>query len=186
MSALRLVGVEGGSFEPFAAGAWSYICAVRMEDFNINEVRIGKVLVDGSDCTDVLLGMLRGLNCDVVVLGGVTFAGFNVVDVRRLATMLRVPVIIYSATRPDSTSVLTALRAHFDDWEDRWSVIEKLGEVHEMVPKAGLSPVFFEVIGATSAWAAKVLRGAISLSKAPECVRVAGIIAKGLGWCTGP
>ncbi len=186
MTPLRLVGVEDGSFEPFTTGAWAYLCAVRMLDLVVDEVRIGKAAVDGVEVTDTLLGMLHDLECEAVILGGVTFAGFNVVDAQKLSGALGVPVVIFSAVRPDSDSVLAALKAHFGDWEERWSPIERLGGVQEVETREGHPPVFFEVVGASPEWAADVLRGAVGLSRAPECVRVAGIVARGLGRCTGP
>ena len=183
---LRLVGVEDGSFEPFKQGAWAYLCAVRMVGPKVDEIRIGKVAVDGAEATNVLLGMLRGLDSDVVLLGGVSFAGFNVVDVRRLNEELHIPVVIYSGVQPDSYSVLAALKAHFGDWERRWSPIKGLGEVCEVETKEGQPRVYFEVVGASPEWATDVLRGSVGLSRAAECVRVAGVVARGLGLCSGP
>lgn len=186
MTPLRLVGVEDGSFEPFKQGAWAYICAVRMVGSKVDEISIGKVTVDGDDATNVLLGMLRSFECDAVLLGGVSFAGFNVVDARRLNEELHFPVIIFSAVRPNSDLVLAALKAHFGDWERRWSPIKDLGEVYEVETKEGQPRVYFEVVGASPEWATDVLRGSVGLSRAPECVRVARVVARGLGLCSGP
>lgn len=180
MSPMCIVGVEDGSFEAFKPGQSTLLCAVGVGGDRVEWVRLGRVSVDGRDSTDVLLGMLRDTRCDVVILGGVSFAGFNVVDPHRIHGGLGVPVIVYSGEEPDNVSTLAALRAHFPDWGERWAPIERLGDVYSTVTKGESPPVFFEKIGCTREWAENVLRSSAALTRIPEPVRVAGIIARGL------
>ena len=49
----------------------------------IQDVQLRRILVDGLDATDALLNMLSGLEVNAIILGGVTFGGFNVADVER-------------------------------------------------------------------------------------------------------
>ena len=180
MSPLSLVGVEDGGFEAFKPNQTTLLCAALMVGDRIESLRLGRVTVDGRDATDVLSGMLVNIRCDAVILGGVSFAGFNTVDPHRLHDELGVPMIVYSGERPDSPSVLAALKAHFPDWVERWAPIARLGDVYSVVTKAGHPPVFFEVVGESRDWAEGVLRSCASLTRAPEPVRVAGIVARGL------
>ena len=180
MSPLVLVGVEDGSFEAFKPGRSTLLCTVCVVGDRVEWVRLGSVAVDGREATEVLLRLLRGTKFDALILGGVSFAGFDVVDPNELHEALGVPVIVYSPERPDSASTLAALRANFPDWEERWAPIERLGEVYSVVTKAGSPPVFFEVAGCTKEYAEGVLRESASLTRAPEPVRVAGLIARGL------
>jgi endonuclease V-like protein UPF0215 family len=180
LSLLRLVGVEDGSFEAFEPYQSTLLCAVLMVGDRVESIRLGKITVDGRDATDVLLGMLVDIQCDAVILGGVSFAGFNVVDSHRLNDELGVPVIVYSGDRPNNESVLSALKTHFSDWEDRWTLIAQLGDVYSITTKMGSPPVFFEVVKESKAWAESVLRSSASLTRIPEPVRVAGIVARGL------
>jgi endonuclease V-like protein UPF0215 family len=180
LSSLGLVGVEDGGFRAFQPGQSTLICAVLMRGDRVESVRLGRVTVDGRDATDILLGMLVDIRCDVVILGGVSFAGFNIIDSNRLHEELDVPVIVYSGKEPDSASVLAALRAHFDDWEERWASVARLGDVYSIVTRVGYPPVFFEVVGESRDWCVEVLRSSASLTRAPEPVRVAGIIARGI------
>ena len=174
------MGVEDGGFRAFQPGQSTVICAALMCGNLVESVRLGKVTVDGRNVTDVLLGMLADIRCDAVILGGVSFAGFNIMDVNRLHKELGVPVIVYSGEKPDSASVLAALRAHFADWEDRWASVAQLGDVYSLVTRVGYSPVFFEIVGESREWCEVVLRSSASLTRAPEPVRVAKIIARGL------
>ncbi len=180
MSFLSIVGVEDGGFRAFQPGQSTVICAVLMCGNLVESVRLGKVTVDGRNVTDVLLGMLADIRCDAVILGGVSFAGFNIMDVTRLHEELGVPVIVYSGEKPDSASVLAALRAHFADWEDRWASVAQLGDVYSLVTRVGYPPVFFEIVGESREWWEVLLRSSASLTRAPEPLRVAKIIARGL------
>ena len=179
MSSLGLVGVEDGGFRAFQPGQSTLICAVLMRGNRVELVRLGRVAVDGRNATDILLGMLVNIRCDGVILGGVSFAGFNIIEANRLHEELGVPVIVYSGKKPDSASVLAALRGHFDDWEERWASVAQLGDVYSIVTKAGYPPVFFEVVGESRDWCEEVLRSSASLTRAPEPVRVASIVARG-------
>ena len=180
MSTQRLIGVEDGSFRVFQPGQSTLLCAVLMVGDRIDEVRFGRVAVDGRDATDVLLRMLVNIRCDCLILGGVSFAGFNVIDATRLHEELGIPVIVYSGKKPNSQSVLAALKAHFADWEERWAPVERLGDVYSLVTRMGYPPVFFEVVGESRDWCEGVLRASAQLTRAPEPLRVAGIVARGL------
>ena len=180
MSLLSLVGVEDGGFEAFKPDQSTLLCSVEMVGNRVEFIRLGSVTVDGRDSTDVLLGMLVKIRCDAVILGGVSFAGFNVIDPNRLNDELGVPVIVYSGDKPNSASVLSALKTHFSDWEERWAPIARLGDVYTVTTKMGTPPVFFEVVEESKEWAQAVLRYSASLTRIPEPVRVAGIVARGL------
>ena len=122
-----VAGVEDGSFEAFRreladAGQYTVLCLTRLCGAVVQDVRLRRVKVDGLDATDALLNMLTGLEVDAVILGGVTFAGFNVVDVERVYGETGVPVIVFSADRPDVEATLGALRKHFSDWRERWRI----------------------------------------------------------------
>lgn len=179
---MRIVGVEDGSFEPFKSRGLSYtvLCFVEMIDELICDVKLATIEVDGLDASDKLLEMLDGEDIGAVILGGITFAGFNVIDPFAISNQRGVPVIVYSGEEPDNISMLLALKKHFGDWERRWSIIERLGRVYETVTRQGEPPVYFEVVGGSVSWAADVLRYSALLCRIPEPVRVAGLIARGV------
>ncbi|MBN2335046.1 DUF99 family protein, partial [Candidatus Bathyarchaeota archaeon] len=116
---------------------------------------------------------------DAVILGGATFAGFNVVDVQRVYRETGRPVIVFSAEEPDMDSTREALRKHFPDWSLRWGRYEALGELHSM--KIGDHPqVYYECVGCSTVFAEDVLREQAITGRTPECVRVADLVAKGV------
>ncbi len=124
--------------------------------------------------------MLECLTVESVILGGITFAGFNIIDPSTVFNETGLPVIVYSGVEPDNDSMLFALRRHFDDWKMRWRVIEGLGRVYKTVTRRGEPPVYFEVVGGSASWAEEVLHYSASICRIPEPVRVAGLIARGV------
>jgi endonuclease V-like protein UPF0215 family len=179
---LRLFGVEDGSFEAFPVDekGHCFLCGVEMEASHIVDIRLAKIQVDGLDATEKLLTILESFGGDAIILGGITFAGFNIVDPVKVHLETGSPVIVYSGEEPDNEGVLNALKAHFQDWRERWAIIENAGPIHTTQPFPGEPPVYFEVVGNTKEWGEEVLRASALVSRIPEPVRVAGIVARGL------
>ena len=179
---LRIIGVDDGSFVSFPRGAHSHsiLCCVEMNGAHIERVFISNIEVDGLDATDKLLSLIRGSEAEAVILGGITFAGFNIVDPSRIFDETGIPVIVYSGKKPDNQSMLLALKSHFNDWERRWRIIESLGGIYKLAVWNGAPEIYFEVVGHSSTWAEAVLKRSAMISRIPEPVRVAGLIARGL------
>jgi endonuclease V-like protein UPF0215 family len=178
----RLLGVEDGSFEafPVKTGGQAYLCCVVMEGASIINVRLTKIHVDGLDATEALLGLGPFNDLEAIILGGVTFAGFNIIDPFKVNNETGVPVIVYSGSKPDNDAMLEALQRHFGDWRERWEVVKRLGRVHEATTFPGEPQIYFEVVGEEPSWAEEILRDAAMVSRIPEPVRAAGLIARGL------
>lgn len=179
-----VAGAQDGSFEPFHRGygrpiQYTSLCLTRMRGSVIQGVRLARVTVDGLDATDALLNNLCSWETDALILGGATFAGFNVVDVQRVNSETGTPVIVFSGECPNVDATKDALRKHFHDWRERWSRYEALGEIHSL--KIGdYPPVYYENVGCPKGFAEDVLEEQAVSCRTPECVRVADLIAKGV------
>ena len=178
------VGVQDGSFEAFQRGIASAIqytslCLTKLAGSVIQDIKLACITVDGLDATEALINNLAGWDYDVVILGGATFAGFNVVDVENVYKTTGKPVIVFSSKYPDMEATLHALRKHFPDWEMRWNRYEALGELFELRLDDAPS-VYYEVVGESTSYAEKVLREQAINGRTPEAVRVADLIAKGV------
>ena len=178
------VGAQDGSFEAFQRGVaraiqYTSLCLTKLAGPVIQDIRLARITVDGLDSTEVLVNNLGGWEYDVLILGGATFAGFNVVDVENVYKSTEKPVIVFSPKMPDMEATLYALRKHFPDWEMRWNKYEALGELYEL--RLGDPPsVYYEVVGESTSYAEKVLMEQAINSRTPEAVRVADLIAKGV------
>jgi endonuclease V-like protein UPF0215 family len=161
------------------------LVAVWFDRLRLDRMRIGVVQVDQLDSTDVILTLLKGTRTDIIFLSGVSFAGFNIVDSKRLHDTLHIPVIIISREEPDNASVKGALKQHFTDWKTRWELIRRLGKIHAFAPKPSEQPLHFESVGIPAAQAKRIIQAYCVTSRVPEPIRVAGITAKGLGLVGG-
>jgi len=95
-----------------------------------NLVKVELVKVDGLDATEKLISALRSWEFDVVMLAGVSFAGFNLIDPTIVYEKYGKPVIIVVRKKPNNVAVKKALKEHFEDWRVRWAIFEGLGPVY--------------------------------------------------------
>jgi len=179
----RVIGVEDGGFSRESLGYGilkALLVCVLLRGTCIEDFQVDMITVDGLDASEKLITMLRKLSFDVIMLAGVSFAGFNLVDPTLVFEKFHKPIVVISRTKPNNVAVKNALLLHFEDWQDRWSVFKKLGPIHEVVSMPGEPPIYIEVIGATFDWATKLIRASASCCRIPEPIRVARLIARGL------
>lgn len=176
---ISVVGVEDGSFQKGVTEK-TLLTTVLFEGLKIEKVKITEIVVDGLDATEKLSLILGEWKFDAVMLAGVSFAGFNVIDPKVIYRDFQKPVIVISRTKPDNKAVKQALQRHFEDWRLRWSVFEKLGIIHETTILTTEPPVYFEVVGADAEWTVKIIKALSVCGRIPEPVRVARLIARGL------
>lgn len=180
---MRVVGVEDGGFirRPFSINAQKtfLVCAV-FEGLWLSECLIEKITVDGLDATKKLVELLQNTSFDILMLAGVSFAGFNVIDAKTVSETFTKPVVIVCGTKPDNLAVKNALRKHFRDWEKRWATFKKLGPIYRIATKPYRGSVYVELVGAKLEWVKGLLNAFTVLGKTPEPLRVARLIARGL------
>ena len=156
------------------------LAAVVFHKLHVLTVRVGRIEVDGRDATRVLESLLKAVRFDIVMLSGISFGGFNVVDIAQLARATRKPIIAISGEKPDNAAVRRALRKHFWDWEERWRMVRNAGPLYSFKPLPKELKLYFEVRGASPAFAKKIIASAATISRLPEPIRVARILARGL------
>lgn len=179
----QVVGVENGGFfrklQDRGIQKALLVC-VLLKGGWISNFQTGMITVDGLDATEKLTSMLRRWSFDAVMLAGISFAGFNLVDPTIVFEEFNKPIIVISRTKPNNIAVKNALRQHFEDWRVRWSIFEKLGSVYEVVSIPAEPPVYVEVIGAELDWASKLIQATSVCCRVPEPIRVAKLVARGL------
>jgi hypothetical protein len=176
---LPIVGVEDGSFQKGTTQR-AILAVVLFKGLKIENVKITKIAVDGLDATEKLARVLNEWKFAAVMLAGVSFAGFNVIDPTAIHEKFEQPVIIVTRTKPDNETVHRALKMHFKDWRIRWKVFEKSGSFHKVIVLADEPPVYVETIGADVKWACNLVQSLSVCCRVPEPIRVARLIARGL------
>jgi len=138
---------------------------------------------DGLDATKVISRMTKESKhyrqLRVIMLDGVTYGGFNVVDIVELQKETGIPVIVVMRSYPDFEKIKAALK-HFPDGEKRWEIIEKAGKIEKVVTKDRENPVYIQKKGIGIKSAEKIVRLTAIRSNIPEPLRVAHLIATGI------
>jgi endonuclease V-like protein UPF0215 family len=182
---LRIVGVDDGAIPAIRrAKQRALLVAVLLHGSTITAARLGSIEVDGRDVNLVLNSLLKTVRFDAVMLSGISFGGFNLVDIRELARFTRKPVIVICREKPNNDAVRRALRKHFADWAQRWRIIQNAGKLYAFRPLSKEPQLYFEVKGASPSFAKEAIASAAEISRLPEPIRVAGMVAKGLNALT--
>ena len=177
----RIVGVDDGAFSVVGDRAGKAILVVvLLKGSRIGSLKLGVIQIDGVDACSVLSSLLKGFRYDVVMLSGISFAGFNLIDIKKLAQHLHKPVIAVIREKPNNRAVRNALRKHFTDWRQRWAMVKHAGPLHSCKPVPDEPELYFEVRGGSPDFARLMIMASSFISRLPEPVRVAGILAKSL------
>jgi len=182
-SEIRVLGIDDGGFVPRTQGTVDVVGVVYRGGQWFEGVMKTKITLDGLDATEKMVTMIKDSSfCGeirVIVLDGVTFAGFNVVDISELSSKLNLPVISVVREKPDLENIRNALK-NLPDCEVRWQAMENAGELFTVETKEGENPVYIHTAGILWEDAEKVMRITSTRSLIPEALRVAHIIASGL------
>jgi len=137
-----------------------------------------RVRRDGANSTRNIAALLSGSrfrdHVQLVLLQGVAFAGFNVVDVRGLHASLGTPVATVARRPPDLGAIRRALVGKVPGGHRKWKLIERLG------PMEQAADVWVQRAGIASADLARTLKRLAVNGSMPEPLRAAHLIAAGV------
>jgi hypothetical protein len=180
---IRVLGVDDGPFIPHTKGQVPVIGVVFRGGYWLDGVLHTKIAVDGFDATEKITAMITSSphykQLRVIMLNGVTFAGFNIVDVKALNTATKLPVITVTREKPDFAKIHKALK-NLSKSQERWNTILNAGEPFEMPTRRGKKKIYMQVAGISRDDAQKILRLTSTRSNIPEALRVAHLIASGI------
>ena len=177
------IGVEDGPFlTKRLGGSKAPLVAVQLNGPHLVKARVGSISVDGLDATNSALRMLSSipLRDSPILLAGATFAGFNIINPRVLQKRFRTPTIVVIGSRPNNRAVKRALVRHFPDWRKRWRILSALGPLYQVRTFRNEGPIFYEAFGCEDSEARRILKEWSYVSRTPEPLRVAGLVARGL------
>ncbi|AKB49637.1 hypothetical protein MSBRW_0384 [Methanosarcina barkeri str. Wiesmoor] len=147
----------------------------------IDGVLRSEITKDGLDATEVICNMIKKSKhydqIRTVILDGITYGGFNVVDIQMLYRETGIPVIVVMRSYPDFEKIKSALK-YFPDGEERWTIIKRAGKI-ERIP-GEKSPIYIQRAGIGVETVKKIIRLTSIRSNIPEPLRVAHLIATGI------
>ena len=180
---IRVLGVDDGFFIPHSKGFAPVIGVVFRGGYWLDGVLSTKVEIDGFDATDKIASMIVNSahyrQVRVVMLDGITFAGFNVVDLKKLGAETKLPVIAITRDKPDLDDIRAALKK-LPESQRRWRALLNAGQIFEVSTRSDSEKVYVEMNGILEEDARKIVKLTSTRSSVPEALRVAHLIASGL------
>ena len=169
---LRVIGFDDA---PFAKQYDSHvnISGIVCSNTRFEGMVWGEVQRDGNDATACLINLVKKnkfySQLHAVLIDGVAFGGFNLVDLPALSEALSLPCITVMRKMPDLAAVDKALR-NFVDYESRIALVRDAGEIFDY------SPFYFQCAGIDTDNAALILERVTDTGKVPEALRLAHLI----------
>ena len=180
---IRVLGVDDGVFIPHSKGLVDVVGIVFRGGYWLDGVMRTEIEVDGLDATEKIASMIiespHYKQLRIIMLSGITFAGFNVVDIKELYSKTSLPVIALTRDLPKMEEIKQALE-NLPEKEKRWKAILNAGEIFEVQTREGEEPIYMQIAGIEREDAEKIVKITSTRSNIPEPLRVAHIIASGL------
>ena len=180
-SEIRVLGVDDGKFTPHTQGSVIVVGVVFRGGCWFDGVMHTRIAIDGFDATEQIASMINGSShCKqlrLVMLNGITFGGFNVVDIKKLNLATKLPVIALTREKPDLDAICEALK-NLPRSEERWKMVLEAGEIHEVTCKG--KRIYMELAGLSLVDARKIVELTSTRSSFPEPLRVAHLVASGI------
>ena len=173
---VRVLGIDDGPFDKFRDKQAFIIGAFYRGGSFLDGVLSAMVAVDCSDAPSKISAMVIKSKfrpqLQAILLDGIAVAGFNLIDIRQLASKTRIPVIVTMRRMPRIAKMRPALA--------------KLGKSDLLLKKAGIirsiGKMHYQCAGIIPEKAEAILKVTASHSEIPEPLRVAHIIASGVAF----
>ncbi|MFH1106031.1 MAG: DUF99 family protein [Candidatus Aenigmatarchaeota archaeon] len=140
-----------------------------------------RIKVDGSDATKKIIKCVNKTRhyeqLRVIMIDGITMAGFNVLDIKELFEKTQIPVIAISRKLPDFRKIRAALN-NFSDGKKRWELIKKAGTPKPCAIRG--ERIYYQAAGIDDSNAKRIITLSCTRSLIPEPLRVAHLIASGV------
>lgn len=170
--AIRVVGFDDAPFVRRKGGIAS-ISGIICANTRFEGMVWGKVRQDGWNALDTICKLLIGgkflPQLHIVLLDGIAFGGFNIIDLPLLSQRLALPCVAVMRRQPDLAGVETAIR-RLRQPERRLEILRRAGTIH------AFPPFFFQVCGESPEVTAAVLQRLTDCGKVPEALRLAHLI----------
>jgi len=142
----------------------------------VSRLGITSVRVDQGASQRAIIEISKKFNGSIIILDGVTYAGFDVVDPRILASTTGKGVIVVFQYPLNLQRIKNALYEHFEDWKERYRVIEEVYS-ESMYYNTPWKPIRINITGISREEAFNVVKNTCIYSPIPEPLRIADKIA---------
>ncbi len=132
---------------------------------------------DGTDATDRISESVRASRhydqLSLIMLNGISFAGFNMADMQMIHEKTGLPVIAVTRRRHDVRKFLAAMK-RLGNYDRRRSCVKRAGKIYKH------EKLFYQKCGIGTGECKEIFKITCVQSNIPEPLRVAHLIASGL------
>lgn len=133
----------------------------------------GNVTLDGWDATEQICQRLLNSKflpqLHLLLLDGIAFGGFNLIDLPELSAQLNLPCVAVMRRLPKLDKIYEAM-GRLPDLEKRLARLKKAGEIYQY------SPFVFQAVGEKPEIIAATLQQLTDCGNVPEALRIAHLI----------
>ena len=178
---IRILAWDDGPFEHKNKGTVPLIGTIYRGCKLLDGLLRTDVDIDGTDAEEKIISATnrskhRG-QVRVLMLDGITFGGFNTVNIKNINKRTGLPVIVVLRTKPDFKAFESAL-SRLPHASERSSCMEAAGPVYYTGLKSGR--IAFQIAGIEKSDAERIIVASTVLGNVPEPLRAAHLIATGI------
>jgi uncharacterized protein len=175
------IGVDDAPFDREFRGDVPVVLTA-FSSLRLEGIFTARVRRDGRNSTDVLAERIASSrfarHTQLVLLQGIALAGFNVVDLSRLADRLGVGVVVVARRAPDLAAIRRALLERVPGGARKWRLIVSAGLMERIA--VGTTHIHVQRAGVSLEDTTAVMRQLCAHGHIPEPLRVAHLVAGAL------
>lgn len=180
---IRILAVDDGPFK-FKKGKTILLGTIFRGGSFMDGLLKTEINVDGTDAEKRLISIIKKSkfkDLRVIMLDGITFGGFNTVNIKNICKQTNLPVIVVNRKKPDFEKFKAAIRK-LPNSRQRLKAVEDAGQVYWADVRHGEreGKICFQIHGLNPEDARQIIKTSTTRSLIPEPLRIAHIIATGV------
>lgn len=177
---IRILGIDDSPFN-FNQKFSTIIGVVMRGGQYLDCVLSRSITVDGIDSTNVCIDMVNKSRFKeqlrAILIDGIAFGGFNIVNIKELFNETGIPIISITRDEPNYESMKKALMNNFKNWKSRFNMIKE-GDLHKI--NTNYKPIYIKYVGISYIEAKEIIELSTIRGVIPEPIRIAHLIASGI------
>jgi endonuclease V-like protein UPF0215 family len=176
---IRILAWDDGPFEFKSKGKDILIGVIFRGGQFLDGLLKTEVDIDGEDATEKIIEKIlktRHKDLRIVMLDGITVAGFNTVNIKEIHDKTGLPVIVINREKPNLEKFIETLK-NMTNSEKRLKAVKDAGPIYSMSVKN--KRIYFQSYGIKKDDVEEIIKTTSTMSLIPEPLRVAHLIANG-------
>jgi endonuclease V-like protein UPF0215 family len=176
---IRILAWDDGPFEFKSKGKDILVGVIFRGGQFLDGMLKTEVDIDGTDATGKIIEKIlktKHKDIRIIMLDGITFAGFNTVDIKEIYKRTNLPLIVVNRKKPDLKKFIFSLKK-LPEADKRMKAVKNAGPFYWVSIRN--KRVCFQCYGISKDDASKIIKETSTMSLIPEPLRVAHLIATG-------